>query len=116
MLEILLLLSVGIETLPWPRETLPPPAPRVKTCLCSERCVCGCNSGQECACQSRQIPTNTGNAGVPVFAGAPRGLGAYTPAPVFAPSYVPMYAPAPSFGGFSGGFAAPAMGGAACPT
>ena len=101
MLTTLLLLALSAN----PQAPRPPQAglpcvddtPRVKTCLCSERCVCGCNAGQGCACQSRQTPANSG---VPAFA------------PVYAPAYPPTFG---GYSGFGGGFA-PSMGGAACPT
>ena len=104
MLTTLLLLALSAN----PQAPRPPQAglpcvddtPRVKTCLCSERCVCGCNSGQECRCQSRQTPANPGTPAMPVFA------------PVYAPAYAPSFG---GYSGFGGGFA-PSMGGAACPT
>ena len=104
MLTTMLLLALSVN----PQAPRPPQAglpcvddtPKVKSCLCSERCVCGCNAGQGCACQSRQIQANTGMPAMPGFV------------PGFAPVYAPAYAPA--FGGYSG--FAPSIGGAACPT
>lgn len=31
------------------------PTPAVKTCLCSDNCVCGCNAGQTCDCQVKPV-------------------------------------------------------------
>ena len=37
------------------RESEEPPSPaKVKTCLCSPLCTCGCNAGLPCRCQSIQ--------------------------------------------------------------
>lgn len=59
MLALILLatLSVPPQAPCLPQTVLPvvddspvTPAPRVKTCYCSERCICGCNSGEPCEC------------------------------------------------------------------
>lgn len=92
----------------WEKESPEPPARMVKidqpklqlsgnsgqlkkSCLCSPLCVCGCNEGRPCQCQSIQgaaaAPTHLGLPFAPPSFAGPVGIGEY-PQPV--PALIPQ--------------------------
>lgn len=62
MLTLILLATLAVppQAPCLPQTVLPvvddlPKPPSVKTCHCSERCVCGCNAGEPCACAGPRL-------------------------------------------------------------